>query len=62
MNINGSSYTNLHSFSAYGGNGNGPYAALVLSGTNLYGMTVAGSSIGLGLVFRVSTNGGASWK
>ena len=61
MNINGRSYTNLHSFSAYAGNGNAPVAALVLSGTNLYGMTEAGSSIGGGLVFRVSTNGGASY-
>ena len=32
MNTNGSGYTNLHSFSAYAGNGNGPHAALVLSG------------------------------
>jgi uncharacterized repeat protein (TIGR03803 family) len=57
MNSNGSGCTNLHSFSAYAGNGNGPYAAMVLSGSSLYGMTVAGSRIGLGLVFGENIDG-----
>ena len=60
MNVTGSSYTNLHSFSEYR-NTDGPYAALVLSGTNLYGMTVGGVRNGFGLVFRVSTNGGGAY-
>jgi uncharacterized repeat protein (TIGR03803 family) len=57
MNTNGSGCTNLHSFSAYAGNGESPHASLALSGSTLYGMTPAGSYIGLGLVFRENTNG-----
>jgi uncharacterized repeat protein (TIGR03803 family) len=49
MNTNGSSCCNLHSLS-------GAHAALALSGTNLYGMTVEGGA-GVGVAFRVSTNG-----
>ena len=49
MNINGGSYSNLHSVSDL-------HAALTLSGTNLYGMTVEGGA-GVGVAFRVSTNG-----
>jgi uncharacterized repeat protein (TIGR03803 family) len=56
MNTNGSGCTNLHSFSAYAGNGESPNAGLVLSGSTLYGLTPAGSSIGLGLVFRENIN------
>ncbi len=56
MNINGGSYSNLHSFGGFAGNAAGPHAALTLSGTNLYGMTVEGGA-GVGVAFRVSTNG-----
>jgi uncharacterized repeat protein (TIGR03803 family) len=56
MNTNGSGFTSLHYWSSYGGNGDYPHAALTLSGTNLYGMTVEGGA-GVGVVFRVSTNG-----
>jgi uncharacterized repeat protein (TIGR03803 family) len=56
MNANGSGCSNLHSFGTIGGNANGPHAALTLSGTNLYGMTVEGGA-GVGVAFRVSTNG-----
>ena len=56
MNINGSGFTSLHYWSIYGGNGDNPHAALTLSGTNLYGMTVEGGA-GVGVAFRVSTNG-----
>jgi hypothetical protein len=57
MKINGSGFTSLHYWSIYGGNGDNPHAALTLLGTNLYGMTVEGGA-GVGVVFRVSTNGG----
>ena len=57
MNTNANGCTNLHSFSAYAGNGESPYAALVLSGSTLYGMTPAGSPIGLSLMFRENING-----
>jgi uncharacterized repeat protein (TIGR03803 family) len=59
MSTNGGSVTNLHSFSAYAGNGLNPSAALILSGSTLYGMTGAGSYWGAGLVFRVNTDGRA---
>jgi uncharacterized repeat protein (TIGR03803 family) len=56
MNTNGSSCSNLHSFGGFAGNADNPHAALTLSGTNLYGMTVEGGA-GVGVAFRVSTNG-----
>lgn len=56
MNANGGVCSNLHYFGTSGGNANGPNAALTLSGTNLYGMTVYGGA-GVGVAFRVSTNG-----
>lgn len=56
MNANGSGCSNLHSFSAYAGNGLTPWASLTLSGSRLYGMTAAGGANGYGLVFRVNTN------
>ena len=57
VNTNGSGCTNLHSFSAYAGNGLTPCAALTVAGSMLYGMTAAGSPIGSGLVFREKTDG-----
>ena len=57
MSTNGGSVTNLHSFSSYSGNGKNPSAALILSGSTLYGMTGAGSYWGAGLVFRVNMDG-----
>jgi len=59
MSTNGGSVTNLHSFSSYSGNGLNPSAALILSGSTLFGMTGAGSYWGAGLVFRVNTDGSA---
>jgi uncharacterized repeat protein (TIGR03803 family) len=56
MNVDGSGCSNLHSFGGFKGNASGPHAALTLSGTNLYGMTVEGGA-GVGVVFRVSTGG-----
>lgn len=56
MNTDGGSCSNLHSFGGFAGNADGPHAALTLSGTNLYGMTVYGGA-GVGVAFRVSTNG-----
>ena len=58
INTDGSSCSNLHSFGGFSGNADGPHAALTLSGTNLYGMTVQGGA-DWGVVFRISTSGGA---
>jgi uncharacterized repeat protein (TIGR03803 family) len=55
-------FTNLHSF-AYDDDGAEPEAALILSGTNLYGTTVEGGPglqgffVGTGSVFAINTNG-----
>ena len=56
VNTNGTGYAVLKSFS--GGDGANPVtAALMLSGTMLYGTTAYGGSSSNGVVFRVSTNG-----
>ena len=67
VNIDGTGFTNLHSFSAgfvvppddYVINSEGvyPYARLVLSGNTLYGTTAGGGSSGNGTVFAINTNG-----
>ena len=57
MEIDGSNYTNLHEFVS------GPYGkqntqgSLALSGSTLYGMTLWGSSLGNGVIFKMNTNG-----
>ena len=48
--------TVLHTFGATG-DGQNPYAALILSGSNLYGTTPYGGAYGEGTVFKVTTGG-----
>jgi uncharacterized repeat protein (TIGR03803 family) len=50
INIDGSGFTNLYSFTGCGDGAN-PQADLVLSGNTLYGTTAAGGSSGNGTVF-----------
>ena len=50
INIDGSGFTNLYSFTG-GGDGANPQADLVLSGNILYGTTASGGSSGNGTVF-----------
>jgi uncharacterized repeat protein (TIGR03803 family) len=64
VNLNGTGFTNLHSFTAtsgsypYGNNdGAYPYAGLILSGNTLYGTAYNGGSSGAGTVFAVNTDG-----
>jgi len=59
VNTDGSSFTNLHSFTAFVSNRDGadPRASLLISGTNLYGTTYDGGSSECGTVFRVNTDG-----
>jgi uncharacterized repeat protein (TIGR03803 family) len=62
INTDGTSFTNLHSFTAYAGyltnyDGAGPKAGLVLSGNTLYGTAQNGGSRGYGTVFALTTNG-----
>jgi uncharacterized repeat protein (TIGR03803 family) len=63
MHIDGTGFTNLHSFTAISGpfptnsDGANPYAGLILSGNTLYGTAANGGSSGMGTVFKVNTNG-----
>src|ERR1039457_4216666 len=63
INTNGTSFTNLHSFTATSGSlltnsdGATPVASLVLSGNTLYGTASAGGTNGCGTVFAINTNG-----
>jgi uncharacterized repeat protein (TIGR03803 family) len=61
INMDGSSFTNLHNFTALVGitNGDGvnPEAGLIISGTTLYGTAASGGTNGSGTVFKLSTDG-----
>jgi uncharacterized repeat protein (TIGR03803 family) len=56
VNTNGTSFTNLYSFTG-GNDGGGPDAALVLSSNTLYGTTVYGGGANNGTVFAINING-----
>jgi uncharacterized repeat protein (TIGR03803 family) len=55
VNINGTGFTNLHSFTGASG-GERPYASLIVSGNALFGST-DGGNLGLGTVFKLNTDG-----
>jgi uncharacterized repeat protein (TIGR03803 family) len=55
VNLNGSNYTTLHTFTG-GTDGGGPYAGLILADGTLYGTALYGGS-NYGTVFALSTNG-----
>ena len=64
VRTDGSSFTNLHSFSAlsasfYGDNSDGaqPYDTLLLSSNMLYGTASIGGTAGFGTLFRIKTDG-----
>ena len=65
MNVDGTGFTNLHSFTERSGlypfttNSDGalPWAALILSGNTLYGTASQGGSTGNGTVFALNTDG-----
>ncbi len=65
LSTNGSTYADLHDFSALdsntGTNADGalPEGGLILSGNTLYGTASAGGSGGAGVVFSINTNGGS---
>ena len=56
IKTNGSGYQLLHSFSA-GMDGGSPHGSLILSGSNLYGMTNTGGIHGGGTIFQIKTDG-----
>ena len=49
--------TLLHSFSGGGVDGANPYAAMISSGSVLYGMTLVGGTAGGGTIFKINKNG-----
>jgi len=60
VNTDGSSYTNLYSFSTFTPDGDGAYpaAGLILSGNTIYGTCSAGGGTNFhGMVFAVNTDG-----
>jgi uncharacterized repeat protein (TIGR03803 family) len=60
LNTDGSGFTNLHSFSIFGGQTNAgafPHAGLILAGNILYGTTYQGGGTDSGTVFAINTNG-----
>ena len=64
VNIDGTGFTNLHSFTALdaatattNGDGANPYAGLILSDNVLYGTTQAGGLLGDGTVFAIKADG-----
>jgi uncharacterized repeat protein (TIGR03803 family) len=72
ININNSSFTNLHSFSAttynaalglnQNNDGAFPVSALVLSGGTLYGTAQSGGLAGTGTLFSLQTNNGVGFS
>jgi len=61
INIDGTGFTNLHSFTTFvsGINNDGAYpdAGLILSGNTLYGTTYGGGANDYGIVFAINTDG-----
>lgn len=57
-NIKTKQFTILHSFAGGAADGANPLGSLILSGTNLYGMTLGGGSTGYGTIFEynIKTN------
>jgi uncharacterized repeat protein (TIGR03803 family) len=57
IDTNGSNYHRLHTFDGSGSEGASPQGSLLLSGGTLYGMTSLGGTLGVGTLFKISTNG-----
>ncbi len=56
VDINGSNFTTLHTFTG-GNDGGGPYSGLVLAGGTLYGSVTYGGASNFGALFAVGANG-----
>lgn len=57
LNIDGTGFTTLYSFSGSPSDGSDPVGSLILSGNTLYGTTRVGGISGDGTVFAVNTDG-----
>ncbi|HPA21558.1 MAG TPA: hypothetical protein PLU30_27715 [Verrucomicrobiae bacterium] len=58
VDIDGSDFTLLHTFSGSATDGSHPYGSLSFVGGNLYGMTGNGGISNTGAIFQMDTNGG----
>lgn len=56
MSIDGSSFTNMHTFSQ-GADGGNPYGGVILAGSVLYGTAFFGGASNSGCIFGINTNG-----
>jgi uncharacterized repeat protein (TIGR03803 family) len=58
MNADGTGFQIIHSFTGGAADGSGPsFSAPVVSGGVIYGMTANGGTAGLGVIFRMNTDG-----
>jgi uncharacterized repeat protein (TIGR03803 family) len=58
INTDGTGYQILHTFTGQvGGDGANPLADLLISGTEMYGMTPAGGTDNLGTIFEMNSDG-----
>jgi len=57
INMDGTGFVLLHSFSSATGEGYCPYGSLVLSGSTLYGMTGGGGASYGGTIFKINMDG-----
>jgi uncharacterized repeat protein (TIGR03803 family) len=57
MGVDGSSYTQLRSFGGAPNDGSAPLAGLLLSGSELYGMTALGGTANHGTIFGLGIDG-----
>ncbi|MCC6352607.1 MAG: PEP-CTERM sorting domain-containing protein [Verrucomicrobiae bacterium] len=59
VDIDGTDFALLHTFSGSAADGSRPYGSLSYVGGQLYGMTSAGGTSNTGALFRMDTNGGS---
>jgi uncharacterized repeat protein (TIGR03803 family) len=59
LNLEGSGFGIIHSFTGGANDGQYPAGSLTLVGSTLHGMTPQGGSVNLGVAFRVGTDGSA---
>jgi len=57
INLDGTAYTQIHSFAGGASDGSHPFGSLIVSGTNVYGFTANGGTGGSGTVFKMSSDG-----
>ena len=58
MNVDGTGFTVLHSFTGGSSDGSFPLGSLTLSGSTLYGMTSSGGASNGGTIFKIDIDGG----